>query len=213
MNPIIHKISSKFFDLYTRIYLYLLKYNKKVEFSNLRLIGIPILDARNGGNIILGENVLLNSRNIGHHINLNNPVKLFVDKPNAIIEIGNDTRIHGSCIHAFMRISIGKKCLIAGNCQIIGANGHQLSFNNVGNRNATIDSGNPIIIEDSVWIGANSIILPGVKIGYGSVIGAGSVVTTTIPSMVLATGNPARVIRSYDGHKIDADAIKSGELL
>ena len=92
------------------------------------------------------------------------------------------------------------------------ANGHQLSFNDVDQRIVTIDTGQPVIIEDSVWIGVNSIVLPGVQIGFGSVIGAGSVVTADIPSMVLAAGNPARVIRSYDGHKIASNADKPGEL-
>jgi galactoside O-acetyltransferase len=59
----------------------------------------------------------------------------------------------------------------------------------------------PVIIEDKVWIGANSVVLPGVRIGYGSVIGAGSVVTKDVPPMVVAMGTPCRVIREI----IDAD--------
>ncbi len=54
----------------------------------------------------------------------------------------------------------------------------------------------PIIIEDDVWIGANCVILPGVKVGKHSVIGAGSVVTKDIPSYSLAVGNPARITKS-----------------
>ena len=53
----------------------------------------------------------------------------------------------------------------------------------------------PITIGDDVWLGAGVIVLPGVHIGSGSVIGAGSVVTKDIPSDVLAFGNPCRVIR------------------
>jgi galactoside O-acetyltransferase len=53
----------------------------------------------------------------------------------------------------------------------------------------------PIAIEDRVWIGSNVVVLPGVRIGYGSVIGAGSVVTKDVPPMVVAFGNPCRVIR------------------
>ena len=55
-----------------------------------------------------------------------------------------------------------------------------------------------IIIEDDVWVGANTIILPGVRIGRGSVLGAGSVVTKDIPPMVVAAGNPARVVRTAE---------------
>ncbi|NOH95220.1 sugar O-acetyltransferase [Vibrio sp. 99-70-13A1] len=56
----------------------------------------------------------------------------------------------------------------------------------------------PIHIKDNVWIGANSVVLPGVTIGENSVIGAGSVVTKDIPSGVVAVGNPCRVMRSIN---------------
>lgn len=52
-----------------------------------------------------------------------------------------------------------------------------------------------IIIEDDVWIGANSVILPGVTIKKGAVVGAGSVVTKDVPSYAVVCGNPARVIK------------------
>jgi galactoside O-acetyltransferase len=53
----------------------------------------------------------------------------------------------------------------------------------------------PIVIEDKVWIGSNVVVLPGVRIGYGSVIGAGSVVSRDIPPMVVAVGVPCRILR------------------
>jgi virginiamycin A acetyltransferase len=59
-------------------------------------------------------------------------------------------------------------------------------------RNDVVTKG-PIIIEEDVWIGSNSIIMPGVKIGRGSVIGGGSVVTRDIPMYSIAYGNPAVV--------------------
>ncbi len=56
----------------------------------------------------------------------------------------------------------------------------------------------PIHIGNNVWIGANSVILPGVNIGDNSVIGAGSVVTKDIPANVIAVGNPCKVLRKID---------------
>jgi galactoside O-acetyltransferase len=53
----------------------------------------------------------------------------------------------------------------------------------------------PIVIEDKVWIGSNAVVLPGVRVGYGSVIGAGSVVSRDIPAMVVAVGAPCRTLR------------------
>jgi acetyltransferase-like isoleucine patch superfamily enzyme len=56
----------------------------------------------------------------------------------------------------------------------------------------------PIHIDDNVWIGANSVVIPGVKIGRHSVIGAGSVVTKDVPAYSVAVGNPARVVKQYN---------------
>ena len=64
----------------------------------------------------------------------------------------------------------------------------------------------PIVIEDKVWIGSNVVVLPGVTIGYGAVIGAGSVVTRDIPPMTVAVGTPCRVLRQIT----DADLIRAG---
>lgn len=61
----------------------------------------------------------------------------------------------------------------------------------------------PVVLEDKVWIGSNVTVLPGVRIGYGSVIGAGSVVSRDVPPMVVATGVPCRVVRDVT----DADLV------
>lgn len=62
-------------------------------------------------------------------------------------------------------------------------------------RNAGIMSARPVRIGNNVWIAANAVVLPGVTIGEGAVIGAGSVVNRNVPPRVLAAGNPCRVIR------------------
>ena len=58
----------------------------------------------------------------------------------------------------------------------------------------------PIHIGNNVWIGAGSVLLPGVSIGDNSVIGAGSIVTKDIPANVVAVGNPCRVLREIGDH-------------
>ncbi|MGX7195927.1 sugar O-acetyltransferase [Enterococcus olivae] len=58
----------------------------------------------------------------------------------------------------------------------------------------------PITIKDNVWIGANSVVMPGVTIGENSVIGSGSVVTKDVPANVVAVGNPCRVLREINEH-------------
>ena len=117
------------------------------------------------------------------------------DVEGAQINIGKNTRIHGTCIHAFKRIDIGQDCLIAANCQIFDSNGH----NSLPNERRTNNGeAKEIKIGDNVWIGANSIILPGVSIGSNSIIAAGSVVNKSVPSEHIAGGNPAKLIKRID---------------
>ena len=52
-----------------------------------------------------------------------------------------------------------------------------------------------VVIENDVWIGANSIILPGVTVSKGAIIGAGAVVTKDVPEYAIVGGNPAKVIK------------------
>ncbi|MDD1062157.1 sugar O-acetyltransferase [Streptomyces cocklensis] len=68
----------------------------------------------------------------------------------------------------------------------------------------------PIVIEDKVWIGSNVVVLPGVRIGYGSVIGAGSVVSRDIPPMVVAVGVPCRVVRPITDDDLTTRTAEAG---
>jgi len=61
--------------------------------KNIKIKGFPIIFIKNNGSIFLGKNVTLNSSNYGYHINMHSPVKLMVDRPNAEIIIGENSRI------------------------------------------------------------------------------------------------------------------------
>jgi galactoside O-acetyltransferase len=69
----------------------------------------------------------------------------------------------------------------------------------------------PIVIEDKVWIGSQVVVLPGVRIGYGAVIGAGSVVTHDIPPMTVAFGVPCRVVRKITEADLEVTGESSAE--
>jgi maltose O-acetyltransferase len=56
----------------------------------------------------------------------------------------------------------------------------------------------PIVIEDNVWLGGSAILLPGVRIGRNAVVGAGAVVSRSVPANAVVAGNPARVIREIE---------------
>ena len=168
----------------------------------IRLKGLPILDAREGGRIELEDDLTLNSRNFGYHINMHGPVKIVADRPGAIVRVGSGTRINGACLHAYDSIIVGKRCLIAANTNIIDGSGHDLSFENVTARINTKGNAKPIVLGDDVWIGANCLILPGVTIGTGAVVAAGSVVTRDVPAMSVVAGNPAVVVKRHEASAI-----------
>lgn len=184
--------------IWSRLYILCVSRKNNITIKGKVFVkGRPLIDIKKGSSLYVGDGVTFNSRNKGYHINMHSPVKLFADRPGAKIQIGDKTRIHGSCIHAYQSVVIGKNCLIAANCQIFDGNGHDISFPDVDSRIDTKGESKSIMIEDSVWVGANSIVLPGVTIGRGSVISANSVVTKDIPPMVVAGGNPAIIIKDY----------------
>jgi acetyltransferase-like isoleucine patch superfamily enzyme len=90
-------------------------------------------------------------------------------------------------------VSIGKDCLIAMNTSILSSN-HTIPPIGV-HINSKPDIPLRTVIEDDVWIGANCVVLGGIKIERGAVIGAGSVVTKSVPPYAIAVGNPAKVIK------------------
>jgi len=130
---------------------------------------------------------------IGQHVSMLStvvPIELLVF-PGAVLEIGNHTFInYGSSLAATGSIHIGQHCLLGMHSIIFDNNFHE--FADRHQRPAA----QPVVLEDNVWLGHRTTILPGVTIGHDSVIGAGSVVTSSIPARVIAAGNPARVIRT-----------------
>lgn len=89
------------------------------------------------------------------------------------------------------KVKIGNNVFIAPNVGIYTA-GHPLDAEQ---RNEGLEYAFPVTIEDDVWIGGYVCIMPGVTIGKGTVVGAGSVVTKDLPANSLAVGNPCRVLR------------------
>ncbi|MDO8531213.1 MAG: acyltransferase [Dehalococcoidia bacterium] len=90
-------------------------------------------------------------------------------------------------------ITIGRNFMSGMNVVIISSNHDYYNINVPYHMGDEIKG--DILIGANVWIGANSVVLPGTSIGDGAVIGAGSIVTQDIPQYVLVTGNPAMVIK------------------
>lgn len=138
-------------------------------------------------------------------------VEMFCIEPNfnknqKKLIIGSNCKL-GDFVHlaAGERIIIGDNCLFASKIYVSDIV-HGKYDNEVDNTSPEIPPDErklftkPVIIEDNVWIGENVSILPGVHIGYGSVIGANSVVNKDIPALSIAVGCPARIVKSYNSN-------------
>ncbi len=93
-------------------------------------------------------------------------------------------------------IYVGDRVMFGPNVTIATAN-HPIE---PGLRSKAMQYNKSVHIGENVWVGANTVIVPGVTIGKNSVIGAGSVVTKDIPENVVAVGNPCRVLREIGEH-------------
>lgn len=120
------------------------------------------------------------------------------------IRIGRCVYI-GKDVHVEANSDIGDYCLIANRVAFVGRNDHDFSMVGVPVRFSpwigSSKSRSPfreakIVVEPDVWIGYASIVLTGVRIGRGSIVAAGSVVTRDVPAYSIVGGIPARVIGS-----------------
>lgn len=113
--------------------------------------------------------------------------------------IGDHTWIgQGSFLHSAGTITIGSAVGIGPNVTIL------TSVHEEGPLDQPVLFGalrfGEVTVEDGCDIGVGAILLPGVRIGEGTIIGAGSVVTRDIPAFSVAAGNPARVLRDRESH-------------
>lgn len=112
----------------------------------------------------------------------------------ATITIGNNVSLNGTTITSRASVSIGDNTQIGPNTIIMDFDGHPVWPPE--DRWEKKGPAAPVVIENDVWIGMNCLILKGVKIGHGSVIAAGSVVTKNVEPESIYGGNPARRIKS-----------------
>lgn len=172
--------------------------------SSARFFGMPITTMAISSSIIIGDRCVLTSDSHFTALGVNHPVVLRTLRPNAVISIGRDTGMSGASICACLRVSIGERCLIGASVIITDTDFHSIHSTDrrYGKDDQTV-AARPVTIEDNVFIGANSIILKGVRIGRNSVVGAGSIVTSDVPPNAVVAGNPSRVIRVMS-HVLDS---------
>jgi acetyltransferase-like isoleucine patch superfamily enzyme len=126
----------------------------------------------------------------------------------AVLEIGDKTYLgHRLSISVGSRVRIGSHVLIADNVFIADNPGHPLDAAKRRVQGVEPEQIRPISIGDDVWIGHSSKIMPGVTIGDGAVIGAGSIVTKDVAAYTLVAGAPARLVRSIRPEPAPAVAV------
>lgn len=113
----------------------------------------------------------------------------------AFMSIGTGCRISNSTLFCKTRIELGSNVLIGGGCRIYDTDFHPVDYDDRIAHPFGGGDASPVTIEEGAFIGAHSIILKGVNIGKRAVIGAGSVVTGTVPDGEIWAGNPAKFIR------------------
>ena len=158
-----------------------------------RFFGLPCILKHRRSMMLFGDYLQLRSTNLSNPLGVNHPVIICTWQAGARLFIGNNFAMTGGSIVTAENIVIGNNVSVGANTTITDTDFHPLhpEERSLHPQAAVIA---PVVIEDDVFIGMNSIILKGVHIGRGSVIGAGSVVTKDIPPGVIAAGNPARVV-------------------
>ncbi len=177
-------------------FFYLLNYivlkGNKVEFKKFKIFGMIII--RNKGKMTMGDHIKINSNRYTNVIGGDTRTS-FVVKKDALMLIGNNVRISNSAFYCQTEIIIEDNVMIGGSCKIWDSDFHPID---PAIRRLTPNehySTRSIHIKESAFIGSCSLILKGVTIGKNAVIGAGSIVSRSIPDNEIWAGNPAKFIK------------------
>jgi acetyltransferase-like isoleucine patch superfamily enzyme len=180
---------------------------QQLGYQSLHRLNVRNLDA-------CGEDSVVSARIVRHAVGGRIEIgrychirgRLITWLPDSRLTIGDNCIIQArTAIECMGSVTIGSDALIGFDILISDGRGHsvewadrvqdQLIYRTPHAINMQTMSNQPVAIGQGCWIGARTIILPGVTIGDGCTIGAGSVVTKSIPDFSIAAGNPARVVR------------------
>lgn len=169
--------------------------NTKLFYSKSRLMRFPF-DIRNKSNIDLGIGL---TTGVGCRIEAFSKIK-----QNIVLQFGKNVQINDYVhISAMESVIIGNNVLMASKIYISDcSHGSYLGNKNDSDPN-TIPAdrplfSKPVLIKDNVWLGEFVSVLPGVIIGKGTIVGANSVVSKSLPDYVIAVGSPAKPIKKYN---------------
>jgi acetyltransferase-like isoleucine patch superfamily enzyme len=179
-----------------RLYCILLFELNGVNYSSFKCYGRPSVFLSRNTECVIGQGFLMNNGAFFSDSGQNGKCRIMV-RDKAVLIIGNYVGMSDTTITCHERIEIGNYSMLGVGCQVRDSDSHSLSFED--RKNSILDWRNkrtsPVSIGESVFVGVNSIILKGVKIGNRSIIGAGSVVSKDVPADEIWAGNPAVFIR------------------
>ena len=123
-----------------------------------------------------------------------------------VVKIGNNCQINE---HVYIQSAIiGDDVLIAQHVALLAVT-HNHEDINVPISAQGSTAPDPVIVENQVWIGRNVIVMPGIRLGKGSIIGAGAVVTKSVPPFAIMGGVPAKIIRYRNATQITSTDLLS----
>ncbi len=181
--------------LKTNFYKLILKVNRVRYGKNLSIIGIPVIFKQEKAQLQIGDNCTIKSGFLSNLVGLYQRTIIVARETGKII-IGNNVGMSGATIYARDKITIGDYTNIGGNVKILDNDFHPLDPEARKIDDKALIKKKEIVIGSNVFIGVNSIILKGTKLGDNCVVGAGSVVSGVFPANVIVAGNPAKVIRN-----------------
>nr|WP_199910035.1 2,3,4,5-tetrahydropyridine-2,6-dicarboxylate N-acetyltransferase [Paenibacillus sp. CAA11] len=146
--------------------------------NDRRNSAVPLLDTKNINARIEPGAIIRDMVGIG-----DNAVIMMGAVINIGVEIGEGTMIDMGAVLGG-RVKVGKMCHVGAGSVLAGV--------------IEPPSAQPVVLEDDVLVGANAVVLEGVRIGQGSVVAAGAVVTEDVPPFSVVAGTPARVIKQVD---------------
>jgi len=165
--------------------------------NRIQIFGFPIIRIEKGASFTCGKNVILISHPYFSEPGVNHPVVIRLLQNEAKLSLGDNVGISGGGISVEEEVTIGNNVMLGANTFITDTDFHPIDPENRRFSRDNVQRA-PIVIEDNVFLGMNTVVLKGVTIGRNSIVGACSVVTRNIPSNEIWGGNPARFLKKID---------------
>lgn len=153
---------------------------------NCSFYGMPCFRRHPGSRITIADNCEFLSSHTSNLIGINRPCMISTLAEEAVIEIGANCGFSGTVIGCATKIIFGDNVMCGANTLITDTDWHT--------NDQRTGSDAPVIIGSGAWLGVNVTVLKGVTVGENTLVGAGSLVTRSLPSNAIAAGSPAKVI-------------------